>query len=473
VVKIETNLATGSGVIIDTKITGNDAYILTNYHVIEGASQVSVIVIDSLVYNGEITGIDANRDLAVLRICCNASFRALEFVTLQAYGPGTDVIVMGYPLGVDTAVVTKGILSAIYFDSSSSRWIIQTDAPINPGNSGGPLLTLSGQILGINTFLIREISGAIPVEGFGFAVSEQTISQMLPDLISGATGPTPTPTPTTTPAPEPSGAFGPVDGELRHDPDDGFIETFNTGVFAKNLVVEAQFTNPNLTFQETWDHGFMLRQTASGEFHIIFIRNDGILYHYLRTGTGEPDQKLVSQPSSLIDIKPRGTNSLRIVALEDKGWVFINDTYVTTLDLEGISEAGNVQAINGYFKGDGIEGGVTRYEGLTVRRLQTSYGPVDGALAHNDDGFIEEHDSNVEIADAVIEARFFNPYSRAVGQWDYGFIFRGSSVNTFLAVIVTDDGKWQHKVRTGTVESSVLLDSGESSAINTSSNGSN
>ena len=213
--------------------------------------------------------------------------------------------------------------------------------------------------------------------------------------------------------------------------------------------------------------------STAGEFHIIFIRNDGILYHYLRTGTGEPDQKLVSQPSSLIDIKPRGTNSLRIVALEDKGWVFINDTYVTTLDLEGISEAGNVQAINGYFKGDGIEGGVTRYEGLTVRRLQTSYGPVDGALAHNDDGFIEEHDSNVEIADAVIEARFFNPYSRAVGQWDYGFIFRGSSVNTFLAVIVTDDGKWQHKVRTGTVESSVLLDSGESSAINTSSNGSN
>ena len=78
-VKIETNLGTGSGVIIDTKITGNDAYVLTNYHVIEGASQVSVIVIDSLVYNGEITGIDANRDLAVLRICCNASFRALGF----------------------------------------------------------------------------------------------------------------------------------------------------------------------------------------------------------------------------------------------------------------------------------------------------------------------------------------------------------------------------------------------------------
>ena len=77
----------------------------------------------------------------------------------------------------------------------NSRWVIQTDAPINPGNSGGPLLSSSGEILGINTFIVRYTSSGIPVEGFGFAVSAVTVQRVLPILKETPARPFPTPTP--------------------------------------------------------------------------------------------------------------------------------------------------------------------------------------------------------------------------------------------------------------------------------------
>ena len=154
--------------------------------------------------------------------------------------------------------------------------------------------------------------------------------------------------------------------------------------------------------------------------------------------------------------------------------MFINDTYVTTLDLEGVAEAGNVLAVNGYFKGDGIEGRVTRYQGLTVRSLQTAYGPVDESLFHDpEDDSIKIYRSGANTADAVIEASFLNPYATSQGSWDYGFLFRNSAFNTFHSVVVASNGSWYHNVRTETVESSKELAGERSSRINTSSNGSN
>jgi len=88
---------------------------------------------------------------------------------------------MGYPLGFEgAATVTSGIISAVCFLTTESRWVIQTDAAINPGNSGGPLISEQGELLGINSFVIRESGGGIAVEGFGFAVSEVTIQAVLP-----------------------------------------------------------------------------------------------------------------------------------------------------------------------------------------------------------------------------------------------------------------------------------------------------
>ena len=180
VVRIRTDKGSGSGVIFE--VDDDAALVLTNYHVIEDASDTQVEVNDSSTYRAEILGTDAVRDLAVLRICCG-DFRALSFGNVSELKPGDEVLAMGYPLGLPgEATVTKGIVSAIRFDESHQRLVIQTDAAINPGNSGGPMLSETGQILGINTFRQEETQSGRPVDNVGFAVAAPTIQEQLHTL---------------------------------------------------------------------------------------------------------------------------------------------------------------------------------------------------------------------------------------------------------------------------------------------------
>ena len=205
VVRIETSLGDGSGFIFEISQTGGTALVMTNAHVIEGATWITVTINDSATVTGEILGLDPAQDLAVLKICCGR-FQALEFGDANSLRAGTGVVAIGYPSVISgKASVTDGIVSAVRYDDG--LWVIQTDAAINPGNSGGPLLSLSGEVLGINTFRYETTRTGRPVEGIGFAVSEVTIMHQLSALKSGYLLPTPTPraipTPTRTPTPVP------------------------------------------------------------------------------------------------------------------------------------------------------------------------------------------------------------------------------------------------------------------------------
>ena len=141
---------------------------VTNEHVVEGQSRVSVTVNDSTTYSGTVLGVDAVRDLAVVSICCG-DFTALEFGDAAGLEAGDEIVAIGYALGLSgEATVTRGIVSAVRYDSRFLSDVIQTDAAINPGNSGGPMLSMSGQILGINTFGYDETQSGRPVEGTEF-----------------------------------------------------------------------------------------------------------------------------------------------------------------------------------------------------------------------------------------------------------------------------------------------------------------
>ena len=197
VVRIRTDKGSGSGVIFE--VDDDAALVLTNYHVIEDASDTQVEVNDSSTYSADILGTDSVRDLAVLRICCG-DFHALSFGNVSELNPGDDVLAMGYPLGLPgEATVTKGIVSAIRYDESHQSLVIQTDAAINPGNSGGPMLSETGQILGINTFRREETTSGRPVDNVGFAIAAPTIQEQLHTLKTAPPSPTPTPTPNPTP----------------------------------------------------------------------------------------------------------------------------------------------------------------------------------------------------------------------------------------------------------------------------------
>ncbi len=441
--------------------SGQCAYVLTNYHVLEGASQISVVFFDSLTITGDAVGVDTIRDLAVIRTCGSVLFAALQFRDAQSVSQGDEVLVMGYPLDVDTAVVTKGIISAFYYDSDQSRWLIQTDAPINPGNSGGPLLTIEGGVIGVNTFVVRGVASGIPIEGFGFAVSQRTIAEVLPGLKSQGLVTLPTATPTT----QTTSGYGPIDGAIIHNPDDGFIDDFDLRSFSSNVIIEATFENPYSASVGSWDHGFIFRELNSNSFHAVIIRSDGKLYHVMRLGEVSSSEVLDSGTSGAINTNATGTNKIQVSVVDNEAWMFTNGSFVSKLDVSGLIESGNVSVISGYFNGDGVSGAITSFKGLTVRPLIT-HTVANGELAHDPSaGTIKTRRMSITSDDMIVQARFTNPYPSQDGPWDYGFLFRRSSSNTFHAVGIHSDGTWFHRVRLGSVDSTKNLGEGGSSQI--------
>ena len=194
VVQVVTDRGLGSGVIIESDSSGG-ALILTNQHVIDRASTIEVVHLELTTYLAVLVGVDALRDLAVLRICCDATFAPLEFSNPDDVQLGSSVAALGFPLGVESIRVSQGIISGELFNPESDRQELQTDAAINPGNSGGPLLLLDGTIAGINTYKYLTSSGGAQVEGFGFAVASETLAAVVPSLTAGHQVVAPTPTP--------------------------------------------------------------------------------------------------------------------------------------------------------------------------------------------------------------------------------------------------------------------------------------
>lgn len=173
----------GSGVIIS-----EEGYILTNNHVIEDVAQVGVILADGTELPAKIIGTEKFDDLAVLKID-SAVPGAAAFGNSDLLQPGESVIAIGSPLGDFKNTVTAGVVSATgrMLDSGEGYMIenlIQTDAAINSGNSGGPLVNLAGEVVGINTLIIRgSYASSAPAEGLGFAVPSNTALAVAEQII--------------------------------------------------------------------------------------------------------------------------------------------------------------------------------------------------------------------------------------------------------------------------------------------------
>ena len=170
--------SSGSGVIIN-----EEGYIVTNNHVIENATKVSVTLISGENYDAQLIGRDVRTDLAVIKI---NSDKPLPFAVIgdsSKLRVGDSVIAIGNPLGEEFAgSATKGIISATNRTmniSDSVLTVIQTDAAINPGNSGGALVNMNGEVIGINTAKIADNS----VEGLGFSIPSNEFIPVIEELI--------------------------------------------------------------------------------------------------------------------------------------------------------------------------------------------------------------------------------------------------------------------------------------------------
>ena len=458
-VRIQTSSGSGSGVIFETQ--GRTGYVVTNHHVVEGEVQVSVIVNDSTTYRGSVLGTDSVRDLAVVTICCG-SFQTLPFGNAAALQPGDEVVAIGYALGLPgEATVTRGIVSAVRYDSTHRCDVIQTDAAINPGNSGGPMLSLSGEILGINTFRYDESQSGRPTEGLGFAISGTTVQQQIPTLLAGPPAPTPTPTPTptrlptATPVPGQTSDFGPTGGELRHDPSDGFIKTEYANVSIADMMLETTFVNPYSAASNDWDYGFIFRQENTGPAIHFVVTSDRRWYLAWRETSDADNQRVGGGTIPTFDTSAGGRNHLRVVAIKERGWLFVNGEFVSILDLSDVTGAGDVAVITGAFTGDEVAGAVTRFENFRGHRLSRRYGPAEGKL-EKEPGFVATHGSRVQTRDLVVEAEFVNPQG---SDWDYGFIIRNPEFNRLEIIGLTDKAWWFHKTRdVGDDESTDMAD---------------
>ncbi|MFH1275723.1 MAG: trypsin-like peptidase domain-containing protein [Candidatus Woesearchaeota archaeon] len=170
VVSVRTNLGSGSGFLIS-----NDGYIVTNYHVIQGASAAAIVTSDGEQHRVYLIGNNPNADIAVLKI--EGDFSYLRFGNSNNINVGEKVIAVGNPGGLDFSV-TQGIVSAVNRLDADGNNFVQIDVAINPGNSGGPLINLEGKVIGVNTKKIESF------EGVGFAISSNQVEDIVNDLIA-------------------------------------------------------------------------------------------------------------------------------------------------------------------------------------------------------------------------------------------------------------------------------------------------
>jgi serine protease Do len=170
----------GSGIIISP-----DGYIVTNDHVVDGATQIKVTMKDRRILNARVIGVDKLNDLAVIKVDAS-NLPTIAWGDSTKLAPGQTVLAFGSPFGYFPFSVTRGIVSALnrpnpYSDDPRKPGnFIQTDAAINPGNSGGALVNAHGELIGINTFIISN-NGSFA--GAGFAIPSQIVRSTAEQLI--------------------------------------------------------------------------------------------------------------------------------------------------------------------------------------------------------------------------------------------------------------------------------------------------
>jgi Do/DeqQ family serine protease len=167
----------GSGVVVSP-----EGYILTNFHVVDGADEIEVALNDGLKYKARVVGSDPESDLAVLRIPADHKLPVIAFGSSDNLRVGDIVLAIGNPFGVGQTV-TSGIVSALgrsHLGINTFENFIQTDAAINPGNSGGALVDANGNLVGINTAIYSQSGGSM---GIGFAIPVSLAKSVMEQIV--------------------------------------------------------------------------------------------------------------------------------------------------------------------------------------------------------------------------------------------------------------------------------------------------
>jgi len=408
----------GSGFII-----ASDGLVVTNKHVVGDHARVTVIIPGAGRYGGRVLGVDAVADLAIVDIDGDAGFTVLDMGDSDGLSIGEDVVAVGYPLDDmlgNAPSITRGVVSSVR-ESGEGVEHIQTDAAVNPGNSGGPLLNGAGEVIGVNTFVIRDVGWeGGNIEGINFAVSINEVKNRLASLSEGeSVGIEPTPEASGTPRPSASsGAFHLQSAELPHD-NDGNIESLTIFRNVRNFTISADFEVPYSASAGDWSVGFIFRNPTRNNLSHVSVTRNGQYSHYERRG-GE-NARLASGHVSNWNRNEGGENKIALVVIENRGWLFVNSEYVADLDASGADEAGSLEAATGIFAGHEVAGETTRVSDITAAALERIHGPSSGTLT-NDGASIAARKAGVDVALAYASAEFSTPGN--LENWSAALTFR-------------------------------------------------
>lgn len=460
-VNIRTSNGSGSGWIYKVDSSGR-AWILTNEHVVRGSVSVDVHLFgQQLKRTGTVIGVNDVHDLAVVSICCNRNWQALEFITDTEVNAGAEVVALGFPYreGVLTSLsVSRGIVSSFGQNPITRTWVVQTDAALNPGNSGGPLINRSGEVIGTISFRIANTSDGSPIDNIGFAVATKTLVDELQDLEAGRS--TVTAPPTATPAPETGYKWFFLDkGQLVFE-DNGFIKSFRLINDIRNFTTSVEFEVPYSSQTGEWDFGFIFREEAVGEFSVVRVQDNGV-YAYSTVRKGEWNTVKTGTAYELKTFAgAKNTLSLRVI--EDRAWLILNNFFVTDLDVSGSHEGGRLSLATN-ITGSGIIGkrvdfsSVGAFEVLQLNQDKTGY------LTKNS-SYIGTADANVDIQFGYIEATI--ELSANITDWSMGLGFRQNDLdNGYPIFLVNKRSQWSIQHATYSGEGWQELGGGRSNSI--------
>ena len=463
VLKIVTNAGTGSGFIYN--VNGQTASVITNRHVVEGATSIHAVY-EGSTFQAQYVSTDPARDLAVIEVCCSRSFKPLVIGDYSDAKLGSDVYALGYPLGLDTVRVTAGVVSGLDYLLAANEYWIQTDAALNPGNSGGPLVLADGEVIGVNTLGIRYSQGGRPLDGVGFAISARTVDEALPGLegtLSAVAAPTPTAISTPRATPYPSGRFRQFqldDGAMPHE-NDGFIEEQQVSDDIRNFFVSADFEVPYSAQQGNWNFGFIFRNASNGNLSYVALTQDSNHAHYLRV---DGNYSIVnSGPVHNLSLSAGSINNVALIVIEDRGWLFVNFDYVTDLDLSGSQVDGALTIATGLLANSEVPGYSTQYSNVSAQELGLLSGPESGQLTKSGTRIAGQF-ASLDTATGYARASFEVPIN--TDEWSTGVLFRTEEENDYLIFVVTAAREWSVQHATFSGDDWQQLEGGHSSAIN-------
>ena len=161
----------------------------------------------------------------------------------------------------------------------------------------------------------------------------------------------------------------------------------------------------------------------------------------MQSGSNAPYAQVAAGNVSNLRLQAGQQNHVMVVALEDRGWLLVNQTFIASFDLSDVRVNGDIAIMTGAYTGGERAGASTRYENFRGHDLRRRYGPTSGSIERGE-GFVGTHRSGLRSRDFVTEAEFTNP---AGDQWDYGFLFRNPTAGHLEIIAIHSSGFWAHK----------------------------